>query len=430
MIKIKQFSLKATLLTIVAALTIGFSGCSDELSGDQTQGKPGYLTINLKTLKPLQTKVGGLASSDYQFIKDLNIFVFDGTSHNLLLNKYYTYGTPVTNGTQTENISVSSLPADAYVVVVANYGLRIDTVTTYAGLQSIPIETVRNFATLGLHMTGKANIQVTNNGYSYISNVSIAPVEAKITVNWTLTEDAANYDVTGVYIVNAINKTQLPIIRNNNYNGTAWDATASNILPAGFINVIGTSRTASTGLAAVGSRDYNFYGAMTDDTLLRDEVVVTFLGTAGSEYLPATYTALAPTHYYVGENYSNNAGAPNAGVGTILADAAANAGTNENTLVVIRVTPLNGAPAYIKAMGHKYYTYEFTKAVHTINSTNLGTGAIGPDATGVGFSVRRKTNYTLTFGLANLGATNPFERLKSLQVNVEANAWDTASVSF
>ena len=38
--KIKQFSLKAMLLTIAAALTIGFTGCSDELSGDQTQGKP------------------------------------------------------------------------------------------------------------------------------------------------------------------------------------------------------------------------------------------------------------------------------------------------------------------------------------------------------------------------------------------------------
>lgn len=433
--KIKQFSLKATLLTIVAALTIGFTGCSDELSGDQTQGKPGYLTINLKTLKPLQTKVGGLASSDYQFIKDLNIFVFDGTSHNLLLNKYYTYGTPVTDGTQTENISVNSLPADAYVVVVANYGIRIDDITTYSNLEEKDIPTVGNFAINGLHMTGKANIEVTNNGYSYISNVSIAPVEAKITVNWTLTEDVlANYDVTGVYVVNAIDKTNLTIVRDHVFTPGApgtW-GTPGNITPAGFINVIGTSRTASTGLAAVGSRDYNFYGAMAlNTTYLSDEVdPAAILGTPGHEYLDATYTALAPTHYYVGENYSNNAGAPDAGDGDILADATANAGTNENTLVVIRVTPLNTAPAYIKAMGHKYYTYEFTKAVHTINSTNLGTGAIGTAGSDVGFSVRRKTNYTLTFGLANLGTTNPFERLRSLQVNVEADAWDPAPVSF
>lgn len=426
--------LKAMLLTIVAILSLGFASCSDELSGDQTQGKPGYLTINLKTLKPLQTKVAGLNTDDYKSIKNLNIFVFDGTTNNLLLNKYYTYGDTVNDGTQTENISVSSLPANAYVVVVANYGLRIDTVTTYAGLQSIPIETVRNFATLGLHMTGKANIEVTNNGYSYVSNVSIAPVESKITVDWVLTDDVlAYYDVTGVYVVNAINKTNLAIVRENTYT-TSW-GTPGNITPAGFINVIGTSRTASTGLAAVDSRDYNFYGAMAlNTTYLSDEVApAAILGTAGHEYLNATYTTLAPTHYYVGENYSNNAGAPNAGAGTILADAAANAGTHENTLVVIRVTPLNGAPAYIKAMGHKYYTYEFTKASTYVdsgnlgvNGANLGSGTIATD----GFSVRRKTNYTLIFGLANLGATNPFERLKSLQVNVEADAWDPASVSF
>ena len=62
--KIKQFSLKATLLTIVAALTIGFTGCSDELSGDQTEGKPGYLTVNVKTLKPRASKTPGPALAD------------------------------------------------------------------------------------------------------------------------------------------------------------------------------------------------------------------------------------------------------------------------------------------------------------------------------------------------------------------------------
>lgn len=427
--KNKQMSLKVFLLIIVTILTIGFTGCSDELSGDQTQGKPGYLTITVKTLKSLQTKVTGYALDDYKSIKNLNIFVFDGTSNNLLLNKYYTYGDTLIDGTQTENISVSSLPANAYVVVVANFGQRIDTITTYAGLQSIPIETVRNFANLGLHMTGKANIEVTNNGYSYISNVSIAPVESKITVDWTLTGDVlANYDVTGIYVVNAIDKTNLAIVRENIFN-TTW-GTPGNITPTGFINVISSVRTASTGLAAAGSRDYNFYGAMADAALLRDEVAVTFEGTAGHEYLPATYTALAPTHYYVGENYSNNSTIPNAGTGAILGSTILNAGTNENTLVVIRVTPLISAPAYIKAMGHKYYTYEFNKASNTINSTNLGTGAIGTAGSDVGFSVRRKTNYSLTFNLANLGTTNPFERLKNLQVNVTADAWDPANVTF
>ena len=62
--KIKQFSLKAMLLTIVAALTIGFTGCSDELSGDQTQGKPGYLTVNVKTLKTRTSTTPRLALAD------------------------------------------------------------------------------------------------------------------------------------------------------------------------------------------------------------------------------------------------------------------------------------------------------------------------------------------------------------------------------
>ena len=73
--KIKQFSLKAMLLTIVAALTIGFTGCSDELSGDQTQGKPGYLTLNLRTIKPKQTKFETANATDYATVKDFNIFI-------------------------------------------------------------------------------------------------------------------------------------------------------------------------------------------------------------------------------------------------------------------------------------------------------------------------------------------------------------------
>ena len=91
--KIKQFSLKATLLTIVAALTIGFTGCSDELSGDQTQGKPGYLTINVKTLKPLQTKLSGDHNEDYKKITTMDIFVFNADDqviiHKLYFHKFH-----------------------------------------------------------------------------------------------------------------------------------------------------------------------------------------------------------------------------------------------------------------------------------------------------------------------------------------------------
>jgi len=433
--KFKQMKLKAMLLTIVAVLSLGFASCTDETNGDQTTGKPGYLTLNLKTLKPIQTKLAGAVATDYQTIKDLNIFVFDGTTNNLLLNKYYDYtASVITDGTQTVNIAVNSLPANAYVVAVANFGSRINDITDYAGLEAKEITTVRDFAANGLHMTGRANIEVTNNGYSYVSNVSIAPVESKITVDWVLTDDVlAYYDVTGIYVVNAIDKTNLAIVRENLYT-TSWGA-PSNITPAGFINVISSVRTASTGLAAAGSRDYDFYGAMTTNTaLLSDEVLpAAILGSAGSEYLDASYTILNPAtkfHYYVGENYSNNSTMPDAGTGEILGSTTLNAGTNENTIVVIRVTPLNTAPAYIKAMGHKYYTYEFSKASNAINSTNLGTGAIGTAGSDVGFSVRRKTNYSLTFNLANLGTTNPFERLRNLQVNVTADAWDPATVTF
>ena len=73
--KFKQMKLKAMLLTIVAALTIGFTGCTDELSGDQTTGKPGYLTVNVKTLKPRVSKSIGAAATDFKTMNDLNIFM-------------------------------------------------------------------------------------------------------------------------------------------------------------------------------------------------------------------------------------------------------------------------------------------------------------------------------------------------------------------
>lgn len=402
--------LKAMLLTIVAVLSLGFASCTDEMSGDQTTGQPGYLTINLKTLQPKQTKLGGDGINDYKKINDLNIFVFNATGTKLTQKYYPTLG--VTTGSSSVTIQVSTLPVNAYVVAVANYNNRIDDVTTVSDLEAIQITTVRDFATNGLHMTGKANIETLAGG-SYSTNVKIAPVESKITVSWTLSGDViGNYDVTGVYVVNAINNTQLPIIRNNFYNGTVWDATASNTLPAGFIN-LPAARTASTGLAAVDARDFNFYTGMTTDaTNLNDEVSA----------VDASLTS--PLHYYMGENYSNNT-LPAAAAGAILADNT----TNANTLVVIRVTPKTTAPDDIIALGVRYYTYEFDKSSGTVNNTNLGTGAIGPDATGVGFSVRRKTNYNLAFSLSSIGTANPYERLKTLTVNVTAEAWDDQGVN-
>lgn len=449
--KIKQFSLKAMLLTILAALTIGFTGCSDELSGDQTQGKPGYLTINVKTLKPNQTKATGTgALNDYKEIHDLNIFVFSGA--NKIIHKYYddaaggTYpDLTVTNGVVTDiDIPVSSLNITTdSVVVVANYGSKIsNTVLTYTDLENLDINTVQNFSTRGLHMTGMAGI-IAGTATSYLSAVKVAPVEAKITVDWALTDDVAlYYDVTGVYVTNAVSNTKLPIIRRNVYTSPSWAAT--NILPAGFVNLTGATpaRTAASGLIEAG-RDFNFYyTADVTNANLKDEVPEAF-ETADGISLPASYTKLidltadpitrSKLHYYVGENYSNNATAIAENSGAMLLATTDNSPTHQNTLVVVRVTPLSTAPAYIKAMGHKYYTYEFNRGSTGPtgqNIKNLGAGAIGPDDTGVGFSVRRKTNYSLTFNLSTIGSDQPFRRLKSLRVQVEADAWDPATVTY
>jgi len=447
--KIKQFSLKATLLTIVAALTIGFTGCSDELSGDQTQGKPGYLTINVKTLQSSQTKaIGTGATTDYEEIHDLNIFVF--SDDNKIIHKYYdddaggTYpDLTVADGVVSNiDIPVSSLnTATDSVVVVANFGSKIpNTVQTYTDLENLDINTVQNFSARGLHMTGMAGI-IAGTATSYLSAVKVAPVEAKITVDWALTDDVAlYYDVTGVYVTNAVSNTKLPIIRRNVYTSPSWAAT--NILPAGFVNLTGATpaRTAASGLIEEG-RDFNFYyTADVTNANLKDEVPEAF-ETAGGISLPATYTKLidltelpTPTrtklHYYVGENYSNNATAIPENSGVMLTALADNSPAHQNTLVVVRVTPLSTAPAYIKAMGHKYYTYELNKESNTINSTNLGTGAIGTAGSNVGFSVRRKTNYSLTFNLSTMGSDQPFRRLKSLRVQVSADDWDPAVVTY
>lgn len=417
--KMKNMKLKAVLLSLVAVLAIGLTSCSDETSGDQNVGKPGYLTLNIKTLKTNQTKVAGdNSATDFQIIKNLNVLVFKSTGE-LLLSKYYVTGTNLTvaAGVASVSIRVNELPAGAYVVAVANYNSQFTGITTIADLETQQITTVGNFDVDGLHMTGKSDIKTSTDGYTYTAEVKIAPVESKISVSWTLSGDVASYyDVTGVYVVNAVNKTTLPLIRYNQYTSGTDTWAVGNILPAGYVNTISSSRTVSSGLAPVTARDYNFYYTAPADQ------AVTYLKDEGTALTP-------PFHYYVGENYSNNSVAPNANNGSILADATANAGTNENTLVVIKVTPKStGVPAYITAMGSKYYTYEFNKASTTVNSTNLGTGAIGPDATGVGFSVRRKTNYSLAFNLSELGTTNPFQRLRTLNVTVTAEGWDAGNV--
>lgn len=425
--KIKQFSLKAMLLTIVAALTIGFTGCSDELSGDQTQGKPGYLTINVKTLKPRASKVPGTVATDYALMKDLNVFIFDGNAPaaNMLQHKYVT-GT--FNTSTSLSMQVGTLTAASRVVVVANYGGAITGVTTYADLTAKEIETVRDFSTLGLHMTGEANVSGLTGG-AYTSYVNVAPVESKITVGWTLTDDAANYVVTGVYVVNAINKTKLPIIRTRSHNSDDWTTTnnAADIIITSTINA-GT-RTASYGLAPEIGRDYNFYTDMTDlSTYLKDETTGTFDATTGicMNNNADSLDGFLPTggfHYYMGENY--HADLPTAGSGALIDNGSANA----NTIVVIRVTPRSDAPDYIKLQGHKYYTYDFSKSI-TNNVYNYA-GALIPtwDAT-KGFSTRRKTNYNLTFNLTSIGSTVPFVHLKTLTVNVTADPWENSTVGF
>lgn len=413
--KIKQFSLKAMLLTILAALTIGFTGCSDELSGDQTQGKPGYLTINVKTLQPKQTKLAGDSINDYKLIKDLNIFLFD-TSGNKLQQKYV-------SGGYTSNTSISmqvgTIPPGSKVVVVANYGNAITGVTIYADLTGKEITTVKDFATDGLHMTGEANVSGIGTG-TYESHVNVAPVESKITVNWTLTDVATNYVVTGVYVVNAINKTTLPIIRQRTYVSD-WTAAASDIAISSKINA--GIRTASFGLTPVTGRDYDFYTGMTDlsattDTYLKDKISDTAFTTDASGTYVKYNTSMIATglHYYVGENYHADLPLANGG------DSITNASANANTIVVVRVTPKSDAPAYIKKGGHKYYTYDFRNTSSGLNAAATVTNITE------GFSVRRKTNYNLTFALTSIGANDPFVR-NTLTVYVTAEGWNDGGVT-
>lgn len=437
--KIKQMRLKAILLTIVAVLTLGFTSCTDELGTDQTQGKPGYLTINVKTLQPKQTKMTGVATDDYKNMYNLHVFILRG--ENVILHKYF-----VSTGTGWTIVAEETDPADQVdpigsvnldipvselniltdkVVVLANYGndaamqTQITQATTLPLIEAIEITTVRDVSTLGLHMTGIAKIVADGGGYA--SPVKVAPVESKITVKWNFTDGlVGNYTVTGVYVVNAITKTQSPMIREN-------FASVENKLPAGYIN-FGT-RTAATGYttALPTNIDFNIYSTLSQtEAALLSDVDGAILDAA------ATGTGL---HYYVGENYSNNV-VPT--TGTIAANSIANAGTTHaNTIVLVKVTPTS-AGALIYGTGDKYYTYEFTKlsaGASGINNTNLGAGTIGSvgstvdAADQVGFSVRRKTNYNLTFNLSSMGASQPFQRVRNLRVNVEAQGWDDQVVS-
>lgn len=411
--KIKQFSLKAMLLTIAAALTIGFTGCSDELSGDQTQGKPGYLTINLKTLKPKQTKTSTDLSADYMKINNLNVFVYRNDA--LLIKKYFTTQTGGTAFTtdataNTIEINVGELdPATDSVVVLANYGdiPAATDISTKTALQNIEVPTIGDFTTSGLVMTGVANI-ATDGAFGYTSAVKIAPVVSKISVKWAATEDAAYYKITGIYIVNAIDHTKLPIVLDRGSNR----GITSLLTPA--------SKTASSGYAVASTtiaRDYDIY-------------THTVPATAGilSDVNASGLTQGTTYSYYVGENYHQDLPAAR-GEGELLLD---NTTQNANTIILIEATPKTliedpNTPAWIIAGGVKYYTYDLSAGL-----VSTGTYASPNAAAGVataGFSTKRKTNYIVNFGLANVGTSNPFERVSKLTVTVTADPWDDATTS-
>ncbi|MDY4790773.1 MAG: hypothetical protein SO179_09440 [Bacteroidales bacterium] len=422
--KIKQMRLKATLLAIVAVLSLGFTSCTDELGSDPTQGKPGYLTINLKTLQPKQTKLATIGADDFKEIKDLNIFVLNSDGI-VLIHKYYANSGEWTGtaGTATVAIPVNAIvPSSDYVVAVANYNSSI-AASSIGAIQALNISTVRDVETHGLHMTGRADIKA--NGTAYESQVKIAPVESKITVKWGFTNGLDTlFNVTGVYVVNAITNTKLPLIRNNTYDTGTSGWNPSNISPTTYINysgnTTGTTRTAATGFNGTmpGNWDFNLYTTLTPDNattpLLRDESATGL--TSG-------------LHYYVGENYSNNS-APAYGMTTTIDNANATV-AHANTIVIIKVTP-NTTGAAIHGGGDRYYTYEFDK-----NSTGTLDAALNPypannsDLGSIteGFSVRRKTNYNLTFNLTSIGATEPFRRIKTLNVTVVAEPWDNQGVT-
>ncbi len=404
--KIKQFSLKATLLTIVAALTIGFTGCSDELSGDQTQGKPGYLTVNLRTLKTKQTKFTGDNLLDYQTVKDFNVFVVDGD--NILYSKYFedgVGGVVLVSGDDTDPVSndvslqVGNLPLSAKVVVIANHGSRITGITTLAGLRAQTVSTVKAFDPAeGLLMTGEGTI--TASGLSYTSAVTVSPVSSKITVKWNTTagSDVAQYfTIDSIFIVNAVRQTTLPIVGGT----TITDLIVPNpkLVSSGFNY---------TGLAT--PLDYDLYALNLD----------------AANLTTANPTAGAPYHFYVGENYHKDIPAT-AGGGAIY-DATTTNTTNANTLILIKAVP-NAAGQAIYGAAPRYYTYALSKAIANNTYNYTGTSITGWDATNGGFSTKRKTNYQVNFTLDNAGTTNPFVQVRTLTVTVTASGWDDVTTT-
>jgi len=251
-------------------------------------------------------------------------------------------------------------------------------------LKAKEVSTVKAFdANKGLYMTGISGISTADGGVTYTSAVNVSPVMSKINVKFATSGDVnAYYDVTGIYIVNAVNKTKLPIIEASN-------AISYLIQPA--------SKTASTGYAGVAGRDFDFYNATLDATNLADVATLT----AGSTY-----------SYYVGENYF--AALPARNSGTLFANDAANDAANANTIILIKTTKKAGAPASVPA-GDKWYTYAL--------DNTIANNAIGAVAT-TGFSTKRKTNYNVNFSLNNVGTTNPFVITSLLTVTVTATAWD------
>lgn len=396
--KIKQFSLKAMLLTIAAALTIGFTGCSDELSGDQTQGKPGYLTVNLRTLKTKQTKFTGDNVLDYQTVKDFNVFVVDG--NNILFSKFTTTnaaGNPLVSGTDATSVSndvslqVGNLPEAAKVVVIANWGTRITGITTLTALKALTVTTVKAFdPTKGLVMTGQGSIATTASGLSYTSAVTVSPVSSKITVKWNTTagSDVAQYfTIDSIFIVNAVRQTTLPIVGGT----TITDLIVPNpkLVSSGF-NYTGLGTTTTP-------IDYDLYALNLD----------------AANLTTANPTAGALHHFYVGENY-HKAIPTTAGDGAIYTEALTNS-SNANTLILIKAMPTPAGEA-IYGTGARYYTYALSNAI--------ANNAAITDVATTGFSTKRKTNYIVNFTLDNAGTTNPFVQVRTLTVTVTASGWD------
>lgn len=400
--KMKNMKLRAVLLSLVAVLALGLTSCTDETNGDQTQGKPGYLSINLKTLKPKQTKAADAFADDYKAIKNLNILIFRGET--LILSKYMTApegGGSFADVTNDISIRVGTLLATDSVAVVANYGSLIS-VATKADLQELTTPTVGDFSSTGLCMTGINNVTVTA-AFTYSTTVKIAPVVSKISVKFATSGDAGNYDITGIYVVNAVSSTKLPLVLAGGTNR----AVTSLLTPV--------TKTVSSGIA-VSSADaiagnYTIYNHTVPTTAILLDTLYTGL-TVGTTY-----------SYYVGENY--HAALPS-GAGSLLDQANTNT-TNANTLILIKAQPKSSAPQWMRDAGTKYYTYDLSAGIAST------TGVASPNAASglatAGFSTKRKTNYVLTFNLTSVGTSLPFERMGNLLVTVIADPWDYSTTN-